>query len=131
MKKLIISLAFTATLPLFQVAVAQGSEITHTLSHQERTELQQNVCNDSGVNYILSSNEPYESALTDSLVLSGSYYQAKQSLDVIDYDDDDDDWEKDDGGVTVKEFAANEIDTTIFADPSDTSPQDEITNLCP
>ena len=127
MKKLIISLAFTATLPLFQVAVAQGSEITHTLTHQERTELQQNVCNDSGVNYILSSNEPYESALTDALVLSGSYYQEQVSLTPDDDDDDDDD----DGGTAGAIFAANEIDTTIMPDSSDTSPQDEIANLCP
>ena len=129
MKKLIISLAFTATLPLFQVAVAQGSEITHTLSHQERTELQQNVCNDSGVNYILSSNEPYESALTDALVLSGSYYQEQVSLNTNDDDDDDDD----DGGSSAAGmvFAADEIDSTIKPDSSDTSPQDEIANLCP
>ena len=127
MKKLIISLAFTATLPLFQVAVAQGSEITHTLTHQERTEFQQNVCNDSGVNYILSSNEPYESALTDALVLSGSYYQEQVSLTPDDDDDDDDD----DGGTAGAIFAANEIDTTIMPDSSDTSPQDEIANLCP
>ncbi|MDJ0898733.1 MAG: hypothetical protein QNJ55_07970 [Xenococcus sp. MO_188.B8] len=127
MKKLIISLAFTATLPLFQVAVAQGSEITHTLSHQERTELQQNVCNDSGVNYILSSNEPYESALTDALVLSGSYYQEQVSLNTNDDDDDDDGG----GSAAGAIFAANEIDTTIMPDSFDTSPQDEIANLCP
>lgn len=130
MKKLIVSLTFTITLPLCQVAVAQETEITETFSDADITELKQNICNNSEVDGILLTNQPYETALNDALVPSGSYYQAKESLDVIDDDDDDDDWELEDDDVTIKLFAATTVDVTIMADPSDTSVQDAVTNIC-
>lgn len=128
MKKLIVSLTFTIALPLCQVAVAQETEITETFSDADITELKQNICNNSEVDGILLTNQPYETALDDTLIetSSGSYlYYAKKSLRL-----DDDDWEYDDDGVTPKGFEATKVDVTIMADPSDPSPQDAVTNIC-
>ncbi len=121
MKKLIVSLTFTITLPLCQVAVAQETEITETFSDADITELKQNICNNSEVDGILLTNQPYETALDDTVIetSSGSYlYYAKKSLRL---DDDD---------VTPKVFEATKVDVTIMADPSDPSPQDAVTNIC-
>ena len=125
MKKLIVSLAFTISLPLCQVAQAQETEITDTFSDAEITELQQNICNNSEVNEILSTNQPYETVLTDSTLVANS--SGNYTVGTISYDDDDDD---DGGGTTVKVVEATKVDTTIMADPSDPSAQQAITNIC-
>ncbi len=149
MKKLIISLAFTITLPLFQVAIAQGTEITATFSDTDITDLQLNVCNNSEVNGILSSNEPYETALDDTLVQqpdSNYYVLSAKSNDYVlsdslvavsldddnDYDDDGyEDWDDDDDGIyTTKTFSPTSIDTSIVADPVDPSSQDAVNTAC-
>ncbi len=127
MNKLIISLAFTITVPLSPVAVAQEIEITETFLDSEITELQQNVCN-STVDSILSSNQPDKTALDDILVAnaSGDYYEKTSSMEL-----DDGELELDDGG-TVKVIDKTTVDTTIMADPTATSTQDELTtNVCP
>ena len=124
MKKLIIFLAFTISLPLSQVAKAQETEITDTFSDAEITELQQNICNNSEVNGILSTNQPYETVLTDGTLVansSGNYTVVTESY----YDDDDDD-----EGVTTKVVPATQVDVSIVADPSDPSAQDAVTNMC-
>ena len=139
MNKLIISLAFTITLPLFQVAVAQGTDITETFLDSEITELQQNVCNNSEVDSILSSNEPYETALDDTLVKQpdSNYFVLANTNsfgDDDDYDDDgyEDDDDDNDGIYSTKTFSSTSIDTSIMADPADPSTQDELTtNVCP
>lgn len=143
MKKLIVSLAFTITLPLFQVAVAQETEITATFSDTDITELQGNVCNNSEVDSILSSNLPYETALDDALVTNstGNYnVLTKYSYDTdnllstsaitgANYSSESDEWELDDDG-TVKVVDSTTIDTSIVADPADPSAQDAVTNVC-
>ena len=123
MKKLIISLAFTITLPLFQVAVAQETEITENFNHEDITELEQNICNNSEVNGILSTNQPYETVLDDALVAnsSGNYTVVTESY----YDDDDDD-----EGVTTTVVPATQVDVSIVAAPSDPSAQQAVTNIC-
>ena len=139
MNKLIISLAFTFTLPLFQVAVAQETEITETFLDSDITELQQNVCNNSEVDSILSSNKPYETALDDALVKQpdSNYFVLANTNsfgDDDDYDDDgyEDDDDDDDGIYSTKTFSSTSIDTSIMADPADPSTQDELTtNVCP
>ena len=123
MKKLIISLAFTITLPLFQVAQAQGTEITETFSDTDINELEQNICNNSEVNGILSTNQPYETVLTDGTLVansSGNYTVGTESNG----DDDDD------GGVTPTVVLATQVDLSIMADPSDPSAQQAVTNMC-
>ncbi len=124
MKKLIISLAFAISLPLCQVAKAQETEITETFSDAEITELQQNICNNSEVNEILSTNQPYKTVLTDGTLVTSS--SGNYTVGTISYNDDDDDG----GGTTVKVVEATKVDTTIMADPSDPSAQQAITNIC-
>jgi len=123
MKKLIIFLAFTISLPLFQVAQAQETEITENFNHEDITELEENICNNSEVDDILSTNQPYETVLTDGTLVANS--SGNYTVGTISYDDDDDD-----GGTTVKVVEATKVDTTIMADPSDPSAQQAITNIC-
>ncbi len=121
MKKLIVSLVFTITLPLFQVAVAQETEITKTFSDTDINELEQNICNNlEEVNYILSKNQPYETVLTDGTLVVNSSGTYKESND----DDDDDD----DGGSTI--VPAAKVDRSIMADPLDPSSQQAVTDMC-
>ena len=123
MKKLIISLAFTITLPLFQVAQAQETEITKTFSDTDINELEQNICNNSGVNGILSTNQFYETVLTDGTLVansSGNYTVVTESY----YDDDDDE------GVTTTVVPAAKVDRSIMADPLDPSSQQAVTDMC-
>ena len=141
MNKLIISLAFTITLPFFQVAVAQETDITETFLDTEITELQQNVCN-STVDSILLSNQPDKTALDDALVANStgdynvltkssgddSYVLLSNTLSPTTTDE----LELDDDGVTVKVIDKTTVDTTIMADPNDPSTEDELTtNVCP
>ena len=72
---------------------------------------------------ILSTNQPYETVLTDGTLVANS--SGNYTVGTISYDDDDDD-----GGTTVKVVEATKVDTTIMADPSDPSAQQAITNIC-
>ena len=140
MKKLIISLVFTITLPFSQMALAQDTEITASFSDTDITELQQNICNDSEVDGILSSNEAYETALNDALVTNSTGDYDVLTKSSYDSDDDDDDdllasnilstTETDDSSVTATVVEATKVDLTIMADPADPSAQDAVTNAC-
>ena len=123
MKKLIVSLAFTITLPLFQVAVAQETEITENFNHEDITELEQNICNNSEVNGILSTNQPYKTVLTDGTLVANS--SGNYTVGTVSNGDDDDD-----GGVTPTVVPATQVDLSIMADPSDPSAQQAVTNMC-
>ena len=126
MNKILISLAFTIALPLSQVAVAQ--EIIDTFSDTEIAELKSKVCNSTEVNSILSSNEPYKSALDDVLVANSTgNYTVGSSFSPSDDDDDDDD----DGGSSAQVISSNNVDQTIMPDPTAPSAQQELsTNIC-
>ena len=129
MKKLIISLAFTITLPLFQVAVAQGTEIPETISDTDINEIEQNICNNLEV---LLNNQPYKTVLNDGtlVVNSSGNYTVETEYNYYGDDDDDDDDDDDGGsGVTPTEISATEVDLSIMEDPSDTRAQDEVNCL--
>lgn len=128
MNKLIISLAFTITLPLSQIAFAQETEITETFPDAEMTELQLNVCNNSEVNSILSSNQPDKTALDDVLVANstGDYnVLTKSSYDGMAV------LSSNTLSPTATTVDKTAIDTTIIVDPADPTPQGELTNACP
>jgi hypothetical protein len=112
MKKLIISLLFTLT--PFQVALAQGTEITDTFSSTELTQLKQNICN-SQVNGILSTNQPDETHPNDPLLSSGQYTTNS-------YGGDDDDDDEEEG------YNSSSNDSTIVAVYS---AENTVDSICP